>query len=37
VQCRKRIEVTGVQSVAFFDGPCAPANLDAVDDNFGNR
>jgi len=40
VRCRKRIEVTGVQSVAFFDGAppnpgATPANLD--DDNFGNR
>ncbi len=35
VRCRKRIEVTGVQSVAFFEGGDGPANLD--DDNFGNR
>ncbi len=35
VRCRKRIEVTGVQSVAFFEGPGGPASVD--DDNFGNR
>ena len=40
IQCRKRIEVTGVQSVIFFEGAppnpgAAVANLD--DDNFGNR
>ena len=36
VRCRKRIEVTGVQSVAFFEGSNAPANAD-LPDNFGNR
>ena len=35
VRCRKRIEVTGVQTVAFFEGAGQPA--DADDDNFGNR
>ncbi len=35
VRCRKRIEVTGVQSVAFFEGPGVPTEVD--DDNFGNR
>lgn len=35
IRCRKRIEVTGVQSVAFFDASGGPANIDA--DNFGNR
>ena len=35
VRCRKRIEVTGVQSVAFFEGAVPSADID--DDNFGNR
>ncbi len=35
LRCRKRIEVTGVQSVAFFEGAGDPASVD--DDNFGNR
>lgn len=37
VRCRKRFEVSGVQSVVFFDarGSARPVNMD--DDNFGNR
>jgi len=36
LRCRKRFEVSGVQSVVFLDEAAArPANLD--DDNFGNR
>ncbi len=37
LRCRKRFEVSGVQSVVFLDQSAAsrPANLD--DDNFGNR
>jgi hypothetical protein len=35
VRCRKRIEVTGVQSVAFFEGSAPSTDID--DDNFGNR
>ena len=37
VRCRKRFEVTNVQSVVFLDEASAtrPPNLD--DDNFGNR
>jgi hypothetical protein len=38
IQCRKRIEVTGVQSVVFFDGPPPnPGTINMEDDNFGNR
>ncbi len=35
MRCRKRFEVTGVQSVAFFEGAGQAAGVD--DDNFGNR
>lgn len=35
LRCRKRIEVAGVQSVAFFEG--AHPSAEADDDNFGNR
>src|SRR5512146_1043373 len=35
MRCRKRFEVAGVQTVAFFDATGGPASLD--DDNFGNR
>jgi hypothetical protein len=35
VRCRKRIEVTGVQSVAFFEGASPSGAVE--DDNFGNR
>jgi hypothetical protein len=35
MRCRKRFEVTGVQSVAFFEGGGQPVGVD--DDNFGNR
>ena len=36
LRCRKRFEVSGVQSVVFLDETSAhPANFD--DDNFGNR
>ncbi|MGA3213260.1 MAG: hypothetical protein ABSD20_18305 [Terriglobales bacterium] len=37
IRCRKRFEVTGVQSVVFLDEASAIASPNFDDDNFGNR
>ena len=37
VRCRKRFEVTGLQSVVFLDDAGGAHRPDADDDNFGNR
>ncbi len=37
MRCRKRIEVTGVQSVVFLGEGGVPRAGDVDDDNFGNR
>ena len=37
VRCRKRFEVSGVQSVVFLDSAGGSRQGDMDDDNFGNR
>jgi hypothetical protein len=37
LHCRKRFEVSGIQSVVFLDQAPGPPRPDADDDNFGNR
>jgi hypothetical protein len=37
VRCRKRFEVSGVQSVVFLDEAPGALRPDMDDDNFGNR
>ncbi len=37
VRCRKRIEITGVQSVVFLSEGAATGGAAADPDNFGNR
>jgi hypothetical protein len=37
LRCRKRFEVSGLQSVVFLDEAASAAPADFDDDNFGNR
>jgi hypothetical protein len=37
VRCRKRFEVTGLQSVVFLDEAASARPVNVDDDNFGNR